>query len=535
MKKSTKIVIAVASAIGVLLIGLVLLLVLLKGNNPYQAHLKAAARYLDEMDYEQAIAEYRAAIDLEPYLEEAYEMLASLFADKEDYVSAANVIVEGIYATNSKSLRKDLEELVDDHSSLEQYFDPDYLEDLIDGNIGGGYTGGGEYGDGDYAGGAFGGDDYFAGGGDDYIVGGPDGSDDPFFYTPGHDDEVSFERREDLGDGYYYILGFNSAGILIKKSYYYQDTLQSYEILMYDDTGYQYKTIGYDAAGNMIYVDTDDTHYVPGYDEGYYGDDYYGDDYYDGGYGDDYYDGGDDEDIYVDGIRYGKTVTSEADIVREEIVDLGDGFYEIEGYDAKGQFIKHSVYDSNWVLLYYTISGYDIYGNQTEWTEYDSNGNVVDHYSVHETYGDYYGDDYYDDYYDGGYDGSYDGDFSDGAYADLDYDRVDLEYNSDGSIAEMITYYVNGQVCQHDEYDKNGTIQKSTQYYANGNLSMMSEYDREGNLATYTYYELDGSYGISEYYPNGIGKRSAYYGRNGQLISLYEYDMYGNLINEVIN
>ncbi len=66
---------------------------------------------MDELQYEQAIAEYRAAIEIEPNNAEAYLALAEVYVQTGDYESAIAVLEQGIEQTDSEELSGYIEEV----------------------------------------------------------------------------------------------------------------------------------------------------------------------------------------------------------------------------------------------------------------------------------------------------------------------------------------------------------------------------------------------------------------------------------------
>lgn len=83
----------------------------------YDRHIKAAEKYLTELNYEQAIAEYTLAYEIEPSeevldaLEQTYLAYAQSYVDAGDYESAISILEEGYAQTGRESLRERIEEL----------------------------------------------------------------------------------------------------------------------------------------------------------------------------------------------------------------------------------------------------------------------------------------------------------------------------------------------------------------------------------------------------------------------------------------
>ena len=73
--------------------------------------LELAEHYMDELKYEKAIAAYEKAIEIDPKCKEAYLGLAEVYIAMGDYEEAVKVLEEGYEATDSKTIRKKLEEL----------------------------------------------------------------------------------------------------------------------------------------------------------------------------------------------------------------------------------------------------------------------------------------------------------------------------------------------------------------------------------------------------------------------------------------
>lgn len=83
----------------------------------YNEHIDVAEKYLSDLDYEQAIAEYKLALEIEPKseevlsgLEQTYLAYAGLSADTGDYEKAIVILEEGYAVTERDSLREQIEE-----------------------------------------------------------------------------------------------------------------------------------------------------------------------------------------------------------------------------------------------------------------------------------------------------------------------------------------------------------------------------------------------------------------------------------------
>ncbi len=111
-KRNTGLVIAVV-AVAVLLIA-VGVLIFVMADSPakkYEEQLKLAERYLDELDYDKAIAAYRAAIDIDPKAEDAYLGLADVYVEKGELQAAIDILKEGLEKTENMAMEERLAEL----------------------------------------------------------------------------------------------------------------------------------------------------------------------------------------------------------------------------------------------------------------------------------------------------------------------------------------------------------------------------------------------------------------------------------------
>lgn len=75
-------------------------------HNRYAKQLSLGQRYLNELDYDQAIAAYKAAIEMDPKKPEAYRALAEIYVELEEYDAALEVLSEGIDKTEDKGLEE---------------------------------------------------------------------------------------------------------------------------------------------------------------------------------------------------------------------------------------------------------------------------------------------------------------------------------------------------------------------------------------------------------------------------------------------
>lgn len=90
----------------VLLLGILLVSSFAVGwNNSSDLHAFLGERYLDALDYEQAIAAFEQAINIDPKNEDAYRMLAETYDKMGMEAKAAEVLRNGYIATSSRELR----------------------------------------------------------------------------------------------------------------------------------------------------------------------------------------------------------------------------------------------------------------------------------------------------------------------------------------------------------------------------------------------------------------------------------------------
>ena len=68
-------------------------------------------RYLEEMDYEQAILAYKTAIEIDPKCEDAYLGLADIYITQEKPINAAEILEEGYSQTESEIILAKLREV----------------------------------------------------------------------------------------------------------------------------------------------------------------------------------------------------------------------------------------------------------------------------------------------------------------------------------------------------------------------------------------------------------------------------------------
>ena len=96
----------------------------------YEEQLKLAERYLDELDYDRAIAAYKAAIDIDPDNPEAYLALADTYVEIGDLEAAKKILEKGLKRTGDEEIEERLAEIeemilkVEMEQEIEKFPDP---------------------------------------------------------------------------------------------------------------------------------------------------------------------------------------------------------------------------------------------------------------------------------------------------------------------------------------------------------------------------------------------------------------------------
>lgn len=110
-KKQTGILIAVTAAALLIAVIVAVIFSVSSDANEYDIHLEAAQKYLDELDYEQAVVELRMAIEIEPNNSAAYLTLAETYVAMGDYENALTALDEGYAATGDPELSAERERI----------------------------------------------------------------------------------------------------------------------------------------------------------------------------------------------------------------------------------------------------------------------------------------------------------------------------------------------------------------------------------------------------------------------------------------
>lgn len=111
-KSGSVIIISVAAAL-VLLISIFLYMVVFGGVDRIRLSrlCDLGDRYLSELDFEQAVASYQAAIEIDPKCEEAYLGLAEVYIEQGEYEKAAEILEAGLAQIDSETIRSKLDEV----------------------------------------------------------------------------------------------------------------------------------------------------------------------------------------------------------------------------------------------------------------------------------------------------------------------------------------------------------------------------------------------------------------------------------------
>lgn len=113
MKKKSKLLIGIIAAIAALTVVIISIVVTAAGDNKdiYNSHMELAQRYLDEMQYEQAIIELVSALEIEPNnqrtleaLKDAYLAYAQSYIEIEQYDDAVRVLQDGLALLSSEKM-----------------------------------------------------------------------------------------------------------------------------------------------------------------------------------------------------------------------------------------------------------------------------------------------------------------------------------------------------------------------------------------------------------------------------------------------
>lgn len=125
-KNGSKIAIITLSAIVSVLVAVLVFLILYAGNDKKRAEkqLTLGQKYLEDGEYDEAIACFEKALEIDPLNSEAYEAMADAYIETEEYETALHTLDEGI-KTLEKAAKKEkdsdrADELNDARETLEE-------------------------------------------------------------------------------------------------------------------------------------------------------------------------------------------------------------------------------------------------------------------------------------------------------------------------------------------------------------------------------------------------------------------------------
>lgn len=184
-----------------------------------------------------------------------------------------------------------------------------------------------------------------------------------------------------------------------------------------------------------------------------------------------------------------------------EIQQWPNGETEEVVYDANGNAIKQTHYDTNGQLMYSSVSEYDEYGNMTLHMIYSRDGKLeVKHMITYDNTGKRQVEKVY--YY--------------GADGEIDYYNI-MTHISDTRIVEK-------------SYDGDDSYSGKTEYYypTDGSGSEFTRYDENDVKFAYEKHNEDGSYTRFDYYASGAVMNKSIYNSMGLCIEEITYDESGN-------
>ncbi len=110
-KQKRKRILIIVLTIGVLLFaGLLVRSIVLGGNgNKLQKQLNLGTKYLDDMDYEQALVAFEAALDIDPMNADAYLGIVEVYIRINEFEKALEVAKEGYEVTGDERLKEKMD------------------------------------------------------------------------------------------------------------------------------------------------------------------------------------------------------------------------------------------------------------------------------------------------------------------------------------------------------------------------------------------------------------------------------------------
>ena len=440
--KSKKIVIASLTIAVLAVVTIVFFMMSGSGTTVYAEHLELSQKYLDELEYDLAIAELEKAIELEPKKVETYVYLADIYVRKGDY-DAANKVMEDaskaipeaedpeqfaivektkaeiIYAEEmfATDLRlneigiETLKEAISEAGTERGTNEKKTVNDNVTNQAQGDKKNDSEKGNHSTNSGT---EAEKKESGDSAL------ENSGITQTQG----TRTERVENKERGLYYIDEYDAKDRLVKRTCFNDaDVFQWASTNEYDEVGRQTQITMCGEDGFVM------SRYVYSYDEN------------------------------------GKIIS--------EIQYDSDGSYWVYEDGSAATATKATYYTADGEMLAYNIIEYDANGNRSKLTMYNKNGEVTDTYT-----------------YDNGYSSQTSNTATNsGVTSKKNQEKVDAE---DGGYY-MITYDNNGNISEKVLYDSNDVIQETYYYEYNGQGLVISESQYSGNMEMrfYITYEYD--------------------------------------------
>ena len=332
MKKNTKIIIGILSIVIIACVAVVLLFMgQAEGKADYDKHLTVSQKYVDELDYEKAIAELEFAIEIEANNAKAYVALAEVYVEMGDYESAISVLeeakdkVDDVIEINSLLflVKKSAEKQEVNKEMTLGYEDGSYDVYTYDKK------------------GRLVKETWYAADGSIYMYGLKEYDDegnkisDEWYDGEGNSVNATRTRYEYYGDDRYKVIEYEKSNQVKISEYVENGKLIIYHIFEYNTNDQCIKVSGYDQNGNSIK--------------------------------DDYYDS---NGKLIGGLGYSYS----EDISTGNMMFTG---YDIYIYDSKGNTVKTYGYDQSGNFINYSLYDYDANGNCVKYDNYDANGNLV--------------------------------------------------------------------------------------------------------------------------------------------------------------
>lgn len=108
MNKKQKVFISIVGVVLLIgILGTVFYLIVNSNSRQYEKHLTQAQKYIDELEYEEALAELELAIDIAPNDERAYLRMADIYMAKDDYNNAESILQQGMDTIGKDNLSEE--------------------------------------------------------------------------------------------------------------------------------------------------------------------------------------------------------------------------------------------------------------------------------------------------------------------------------------------------------------------------------------------------------------------------------------------